>query len=828
MPGQRISQLSSSYASTLAGDDLFPVVSISGSIASPFPEVKGMETDELIGFLAGEITGSVSTLSNVVSQSAHGFVVGSVVRWSGGQFVSASPSDFVSAFEIGLVYSVPSANEFLIAYEGIADVGGGVAPGVVYYLSETGTLTPTDPSLTNSGYQSKPVAIGRDTTSVYVFNQRSLSTSTFFKVLGLSNAPLRYNNGLEMAPTQSVSCYSDLKSDQLIGTDDFSIFFVVKLPPKEFAPKFYDQVLFALSPSKTNPYITDAGLVVALSPVSSTRTDLIFKFNSAPGFQRVSYEDVLENYADSIISVCFIRDVGSNTRRVFINGEEVATTAYNTPAAGSWNNTLNNTSFSINRNVESTAQLAGFSALCFYLYNKALTADEVKSNHFYGISSQDKWGSNQIFVSGSLSLDHWYRIVTLPTGSNEWDQTTDVTISSSVGFEWLVTKDVADPDFGGGTLKRVGCNFALEPESVQPGLSQWKDVSAYRTHVVRPETGSATLRPVYEFVLDYELSAEGYFGETGNPRDILPPGAVITSYRFFSSQSVTMSLGSAPNDSSRLAPFGLTAGSWTSITPAGYILPSKRIYLNAPGLSQPLRTTMEGYVAEDSGESLTTPFTSFAVDSFGAFGITESGSLLSMTNDNMTLGFVLEQSSNRTLSFTATKTTGTWARYDWVLWRNGSLYSNGTSSLGGSTYTHNVPSLPDGVYTYALSINNSCGDEDTVSVLVQTVGNSTGVLANCSVRAKAKSTHAVSLTPTGSFFNTKASASFDDITNGTRTINVALQLNGVPTTNPFVSTLTGDAVKFEGFYNGTGSIISIVQVQTIPFGTPFSGLTPCS
>jgi hypothetical protein len=768
MPGQRISQLSSSYANTLAGGDLFPVVSISGSIASPFPEVKVMETDELVDFLAGAISGSISTLSNVVSQSAHGFVVGNVVRWSGGQFVLASPSDFVSAFEIGLVYSVPSANEFLIAYEGIADVGGGVAPGVVYYLSETGTLTPTDPSLTNSGYQSKPVAIGRDTTSVFVFNQRSLSTSTFFKVLGLSNAPLRYNNGLEMAPTQSVSCYSDLKSDQLIGTDDFSIFFVVKLPPKEFAPKFYDQVLFALSPSKTNPYITDAGLVVALSPVSSTRTDLIFKFNSAPGFQRVSYVDVLENYADSIISVCFIRDVGSDTRRVYINGEEVATTAYNTPAAGSWNNILNNTSFSINRNVESTAQLSGFSALCFYLYNKALTTDEVKSNHFYGISSQDKWGSST--VTGSV--------------------------------------------------------FALEPESVQPGISQWKDVSAYHTHLVRPETGSATLRPVYEFVLDYELSAPGYFGETGAPRDILADGAVITSYRFFSSQSVTMSLGSAPNDSSRLAPFVLTAGSWTSITPAGYILPSKRVYLNAPGLSQPLRTTMEGYVADESGVSLTTPFTSFVVDSFGAFGLTEDSG-----NDNMVIGFVLEQSSTRTLSFTTTKTAGTWTSYDWVLTRNGSTYASGTGlAPGGSTYTHNVASLPDGVYTYALSINNSCGDEDTVSVLVQTVGNSTGVLANCSVRAKAKSTHTVSLTPTGSFFNTKASASFDDITNGIRTTSgtYGLQLNGVPTTNPFVSTLTGDAVKFEGFYNGAGSIISIVQVQTIPFGTPFSGLTPCS
>jgi hypothetical protein len=114
-------------------------------------------------------------------------------------------------------------------------------------------------------------------------------------------------------------------------------------------------------------------------------------------------------------------------------------------------------------------------------------------------------------------------------------------------------------------------------------------------------------------------------------------------------------------------------------------------------------------------------------------------------------------------------------------------------------------------------------------MLLETIGNSVGQFANCSVRSKMTSGHPISITPTGSFFNTMISASFDDITDGQRTASslYGFQLNGSPIANPYTSTITGDTARFEGFYNSGSTVIGLVQLQTDAFGAPFSGLTTC-
>jgi hypothetical protein len=768
MPGRKTSALSSSYASELASNDLFPVVKVGGTPSSPYNEIKWMESDELSSFITGLVSGSVSGLGDSVTQVGHGFSVGDVIRHEGGQFVLASPDDFTLAEGVGIVYSVPSADNFLYAIGGNATLDGvsSIIPGQLYFLSGSGQLTTIDPATENTGQQSKPVAIGRTASSVFVINQRSLSPTTFFKVLSLSDAPLRYTNGLELYPTHSVSCYSEMVPSQLIGTDDFSVFFVAKLPPIEFAPRYADQVLFALGPNKETPASISDGFIVTLNPTPSG-ADLAFKINSGTGIRSVVYKEVLAAYGNSIVSIAFVRNSASDTGRIFINGELVSTEEVSFGFPDSWATSyVNNTYFSVNRNTDIAAELSGFSVYCFYLYNKVLSATEVRSNHLYGIDGDDKWGS------------------TTATGSV----------------------------------------FALEPESVQPGVSQWRDVSPYRTHLVRPETGSATLRPITDFVLDYSLTASGYFGEKGIPRDILPDGAIITSYRFLSSQNITASLGSAPNDSSRLAPINLQSGSITTIAMAGYLLPQKRVYLTAPGLSSSLQVSMEGYVSDEAGVSLTTPFTEFVFNSFGATGVSENTG-----NDKLIVGFVLGNGSNRTLKFTTTKTTpGSWSSFTGSLYRNGVFYMDSMTGPA-STYSHTVSGLDDAVYTYLTSIGNSYGDRDTVSILVETVGISTGEFSNCSVRCKVDSSHPITLTPTGSFFNTPVIATFDDITNGIRTTSSIydFRLNSSSISNQYDSNISGQSVEFAGYFNSGSNIIGVIQVQTTPFGSPFSGLTTC-
>src|SRR6266566_1712960 len=85
--------------------------------------------------------------SFVISQTAHGFVVGNVVRLSGSSFTLAKADNATDAEVIGIVSGVLDANTFILVTLG--KIGGltGLIAGTTYFLSSTtaGALTDTEP-----------------------------------------------------------------------------------------------------------------------------------------------------------------------------------------------------------------------------------------------------------------------------------------------------------------------------------------------------------------------------------------------------------------------------------------------------------------------------------------------------------------------------------------------------------------------------------------------------------------------------------------------------------------------------------------------------------
>lgn len=123
--------------------------------------------------------GSASDVSVDITQTAHGFSVGDVVRSSGtdGEFTLAQADTSATAEVTGIVSSVPNANEFTIITEGfvtLTSLPGGATSGDILFLSDSvaGALTLTEP--TTVGYVTKPLAEVIDVSQniIYFHNYR--------------------------------------------------------------------------------------------------------------------------------------------------------------------------------------------------------------------------------------------------------------------------------------------------------------------------------------------------------------------------------------------------------------------------------------------------------------------------------------------------------------------------------------------------------------------------------------------------------------------------------------------------------------------------------
>lgn len=113
-------------------------------------------------------TGFAQTVVKNVTQTAHGLVVGDIVRYNGTNYVKAQANNFTNSQAIGIVTNVADANNFSITVCGYVSALSGLTPGSLYYLSEAtaGLLTLTAPS--TLGQVVRPVLIAVSATEAYV------------------------------------------------------------------------------------------------------------------------------------------------------------------------------------------------------------------------------------------------------------------------------------------------------------------------------------------------------------------------------------------------------------------------------------------------------------------------------------------------------------------------------------------------------------------------------------------------------------------------------------------------------------------------------------
>lgn len=119
-----------------------------------------------------KIWDTVTATHTEVSQTAHGFTVGTVVAQSGSGLIAAKADTPATAEVVGIVASVIDANTFILQTSGRVTSVDGLAAGVTYYLSSTdaGKLTPDEP--TTIGHISKPVLVAQAPTAAWMINAK--------------------------------------------------------------------------------------------------------------------------------------------------------------------------------------------------------------------------------------------------------------------------------------------------------------------------------------------------------------------------------------------------------------------------------------------------------------------------------------------------------------------------------------------------------------------------------------------------------------------------------------------------------------------------------
>ncbi len=124
-------------------------------------------------------SGAASTID--VMQAAHGFTIGTLVRYDGTagvqRYVKSLADTGNNADVAGIIGKVTDANNFTIITGGVIDTLTGLTPGASYFLSATtaGTYTSTEPTAATA--ISKPVLMALSSTSAIFYNWRGIGMS---------------------------------------------------------------------------------------------------------------------------------------------------------------------------------------------------------------------------------------------------------------------------------------------------------------------------------------------------------------------------------------------------------------------------------------------------------------------------------------------------------------------------------------------------------------------------------------------------------------------------------------------------------------------------
>lgn len=192
-------------------------------------------------------TASATAVTTSITQTAHGFSVGNIIRSSGvaGQYTKSQANSASNAEVLGYVTAVADANNFTYATEGMVSTGVPTnTAGTVYFLdpSVAGSLTATKP--TTAGQVVKPlltietsatmayfhnflgILLSAANTTPYAVTVGGTGTATQFTAgsvvyAGASGIYSQDNNNLYFDPTNkllSVGCAGDLTGTNNINT----------------------------------------------------------------------------------------------------------------------------------------------------------------------------------------------------------------------------------------------------------------------------------------------------------------------------------------------------------------------------------------------------------------------------------------------------------------------------------------------------------------------------------------------------------------------------------------------------------------------------------
>jgi hypothetical protein len=123
-------------------------------------------------------SGPTDATRHNVNQTAHGFVVGDIVRFNGTIYVKAQADSATNSEVAGIVAVIIDANNFTLITNGYVTGLTGLVAGTTFFLSPSvaGALTATEP--TTAGQVTKPLVIADTTTSGYFFNFRGFVVGT--------------------------------------------------------------------------------------------------------------------------------------------------------------------------------------------------------------------------------------------------------------------------------------------------------------------------------------------------------------------------------------------------------------------------------------------------------------------------------------------------------------------------------------------------------------------------------------------------------------------------------------------------------------------------
>lgn len=121
--------------------------------------------------------GSGTAVTKSITQVAHGFVVGDVVKYASNVYAKAQADSSANAEAIGMVSTVTDVDNFILTTHGFVSGLSGFTANTEYFLSASsaGALTATEPSTT--GQVSKPVFFALTTTTGYFINYRGMLIS---------------------------------------------------------------------------------------------------------------------------------------------------------------------------------------------------------------------------------------------------------------------------------------------------------------------------------------------------------------------------------------------------------------------------------------------------------------------------------------------------------------------------------------------------------------------------------------------------------------------------------------------------------------------------